>query len=137
MASTAGRQWDAKGIASRFARERQSPHHPETIAGTLAYIAPEHLGGRQVFPRASPGVRDPLWWYCPIFDVGAFAVCQCEVQVSKLLLVRDIAFAVDKVDRAQALRRAMLILIDTGKDYEVQPAYWAPFVLVGEGSTGR
>jgi hypothetical protein len=44
------------------------------------------------------------------------------------------AFAVDKVDRAQALRRAMLILIDKGNDYEVQPAYWAPFVLVGEGA---
>src|SRR4029453_2418006 len=29
------------GIASRFARERQSPHPPETIAGTLAYMAPE------------------------------------------------------------------------------------------------
>jgi CHAT domain-containing protein len=47
------------------------------------------------------------------------------------------AFAVDKVDRAQALRRAMLILIDKGNDYEVQSAYWAPFVLVGEGSAGR
>src|SRR6516165_6091152 len=29
------------GIASRLARERQSPHPPETIAGTLAYMAPE------------------------------------------------------------------------------------------------
>jgi CHAT domain-containing protein len=47
------------------------------------------------------------------------------------------AFAVAKVDRAQALRRAMLVLIDTGKDYEVQPAYWAPFVLVGEGAAGN
>ena len=28
------------GIASRVARERQSPHPPETIAGTLAYTAP-------------------------------------------------------------------------------------------------
>src|SRR6516164_1964013 len=27
------------GIASRLARERQSPHPPETIAGTLAYMA--------------------------------------------------------------------------------------------------
>jgi hypothetical protein len=46
------------------------------------------------------------------------------------------AFAVDKVDRAQALRQAMLLLIDKGNDYEVQPAYWAPFVLVGEGAGG-
>ena len=28
------------GIASRLPRERQSPHPPETIAGTLAYMAP-------------------------------------------------------------------------------------------------
>jgi PAS domain S-box-containing protein len=32
------------GIASRLARERQSPHPPETIAGTLAYMAPEQTG---------------------------------------------------------------------------------------------
>ena len=28
------------GFASRLTRERQSPHPPETIAGTLAYMAP-------------------------------------------------------------------------------------------------
>jgi serine/threonine protein kinase len=33
-------------IASRLARERQSPHPPETIAGTLAYMAPEQTGRR-------------------------------------------------------------------------------------------
>jgi len=32
------------GIASRLLRERQSPHPPETIAGTLAYMAPEQSG---------------------------------------------------------------------------------------------
>jgi PAS domain S-box-containing protein len=32
------------GIASRFSRERQSPHPPEMIAGTLAYMAPEQTG---------------------------------------------------------------------------------------------
>src|SRR5712691_8660339 len=32
------------GIASRLARERQSPAPPETIAGTLAYMAPEQTG---------------------------------------------------------------------------------------------
>src|SRR5262245_56316791 len=32
------------GIASRAARERQAPHPPETIAGTLAYMAPEQTG---------------------------------------------------------------------------------------------
>src|SRR6516164_1114746 len=32
------------GIASRLLRERQSPHPLETIAGTLAYMAPEQTG---------------------------------------------------------------------------------------------
>jgi serine/threonine protein kinase len=32
------------GIASRLVRERQSPHPPETIAGTLAYMASEQTG---------------------------------------------------------------------------------------------
>src|SRR4051812_19365363 len=32
------------GIASRLSRERQTPEPPETIAGTLAYMAPEQTG---------------------------------------------------------------------------------------------
>src|SRR5262249_38743402 len=32
------------GIASRLPRERQSLHPPETVAGTLAYMAPEQTG---------------------------------------------------------------------------------------------
>ena len=32
------------GIASRLPRERQTPDPPETIAGTLAYMAPEQTG---------------------------------------------------------------------------------------------
>jgi PAS domain S-box-containing protein len=32
------------GIATRLARERQAPDHPEFIAGTLAYMAPEQTG---------------------------------------------------------------------------------------------
>ena len=42
-----------------------------------------------------------------------------------------------KVGRAEALRRSMLSLIATGKDYEAHPAFWAPFVLVGEGGAAR
>jgi CHAT domain-containing protein/tetratricopeptide (TPR) repeat protein len=37
------------------------------------------------------------------------------------------------VGRAEALRRAMLTLIDKGGS-EAHPAYWAPFVVVGEGA---
>jgi CHAT domain-containing protein len=36
-----------------------------------------------------------------------------------------------KVGRAEAMRRSMLTLIDNGKPHEAQPAYWAPFVVVG------
>jgi CHAT domain-containing protein/tetratricopeptide (TPR) repeat protein len=42
-----------------------------------------------------------------------------------------------QIGRAEALRRSMESLITTGKDYEAHPAYWAPFVLVGEGGAGR
>jgi len=35
--------------------------------------------------------------------------------------------------RAEAMRRSMLALIDKGEPQEAHPAYWAPFVVVGEG----
>jgi CHAT domain-containing protein/tetratricopeptide (TPR) repeat protein len=38
-----------------------------------------------------------------------------------------------RVGRAEALRRAMLALIEKGTPEEAHPAYWAPFVVVGEG----
>jgi CHAT domain-containing protein len=39
--------------------------------------------------------------------------------------------------RAEALRTAMLTLIDKGAPHESHPAYWAPFVVVGEGAASR
>jgi CHAT domain-containing protein len=42
-----------------------------------------------------------------------------------------------KVGRAEALRRAMLALIEKGATHEAHPAYWAPFVVVGEGAAAR
>ena len=42
-----------------------------------------------------------------------------------------------KLGRAEALRRAMLWMIDKGQPHEAHPAYWAPFVVVGEGGAGR
>jgi CHAT domain-containing protein/tetratricopeptide (TPR) repeat protein len=42
-----------------------------------------------------------------------------------------------KIGRAEALRRSMLSVIKDGKDYEAHPAFWAPFVLVGEGGATR
>jgi len=41
------------------------------------------------------------------------------------------------VGRAEALRRSMLALIDRGEPHEAHPAYWAPFVVVGEGAAVR
>ena len=40
------------------------------------------------------------------------------------------------VGRAEAMRRAMAALIETGAA-EAHPANWAPFVVVGEGATAR
>jgi len=40
-----------------------------------------------------------------------------------------------KVGRAEALRRSMLALIDNGEPHEAHPAFWAPFVVVGEGAS--
>ena len=42
-----------------------------------------------------------------------------------------------KIGRAEALRRSMLALIDEGRLDEAHPAYWAPFVVVGEGGSSR
>jgi CHAT domain-containing protein len=42
-----------------------------------------------------------------------------------------------KIGRAEALRRSMSSMIDTGTDDEAHPALWAPFVLVGEGAASK
>ena len=42
-----------------------------------------------------------------------------------------------KVGRAEALRRAMLAMIDKGEPRQAHPAYWAPFVVVGEGAAAK
>jgi CHAT domain-containing protein len=39
--------------------------------------------------------------------------------------------------RAEAMRRSMLALMENGAQAEAHPAYWAPFVLVGEGAAAR
>jgi CHAT domain-containing protein/tetratricopeptide (TPR) repeat protein len=42
-----------------------------------------------------------------------------------------------RVGRAEALRRSMLALIDSGAPNEAHPAFWAPFIVVGEGASDR
>lgn len=39
----------------------------------------------------------------------------------------------EKTGRAEALRRAMLAMMDGTKAHKAHPAYWAPFVVVGDG----
>jgi CHAT domain-containing protein len=38
------------------------------------------------------------------------------------------------IGRAEALRRAMLALIDGGEPGDAHPSAWAPFIVVGEGA---
>ena len=53
----------------------------------------------------------------------------------KLVTATAKAATLDRsVGRAEALRRAMLALIDTGAPHEAHPSFWAPFVVVGEGA---
>jgi len=39
-----------------------------------------------------------------------------------------------RIGRAEALRRAMIALLEKGQPHETHPSFWAPFVLVGEGA---
>jgi hypothetical protein len=53
----------------------------------------------------------------------------------KLITKALAVMSADKsVGRAEALRRSMLAMIESGNSKEANPAYWAPFVVVGEGA---
>lgn len=53
----------------------------------------------------------------------------------KLMVQTFRKMAADKnIGRAEAVRRAMIEIIDNGSADEVHPRYWAPFMIVGEGS---
>jgi CHAT domain-containing protein len=55
----------------------------------------------------------------------------------KLITKTLSTMAADKtIGRSEALRRSMVALIEQGEPREAHPAYWAPFVVVGEGSAG-
>jgi len=41
------------------------------------------------------------------------------------------------VGRAKAMRQSILALIYRGEAYEAHPAFWAPFVAVGECGAGK
>lgn len=74
---------------------------------------------------------------------GARALLVSHWKVDSAATVRLVTLAVgvisqDKtVGRAEALRRAMLALIDKGEPKEAHPAFWAPFIVVGEGAAAK
>ena len=41
-----------------------------------------------------------------------------------------------KIGRAEALRRSIGALVDNSEPHFAYPAFWAPFVLVGDGRRG-
>jgi CHAT domain-containing protein/tetratricopeptide (TPR) repeat protein len=77
------------------------------------------------------------------FYAGGRSLLVSHWQVASASTVKLITKAIDelkhnpKIGRADALRRSMLSMITGGKDYEAHPAFWAPFVLVGEGGAAR
>jgi CHAT domain-containing protein len=60
-----------------------------------------------------------------------------QVTVKLITKAVDASRADPKIGRAEALRKSMLAMIDNGVDIEAHPAFWAPFVLVGEGGAAR
>src|SRR5262249_10347369 len=74
---------------------------------------------------------------------GARALVVSHWSVDSAAHVKLITSAVDTTTRdrtlglAEALRRSMLALIDTGEAHQAHPSYWAPFVVVGEGAAAR
>ena len=63
-------------------------------------------------------------------------VSHCEVYSDATVKLITITVRDPTVGRAEAMRRSVA-LIDKGKPQEAPPAYWAPFVVVGEGAAVR
>ena len=69
------------------------------------------------------------------FYAGARALLVSHWEVNSEATVALITrMAKGKAVRAEALRQAMLAMIDQASPEDAHPAHWAPFVLVGEGS---
>jgi len=73
------------------------------------------------------------------FYAGARALLVSHWAVNSEVTVKLITHAVTAISkdkalgRAEALRRAMLAMIEKGDPRQAHPAYWAAFVVVGEG----
>ena len=77
------------------------------------------------------------------FYAGARALLVSHWSVDSLAAVQLITRAVSAMatdpnsSRAEALRRSMRVLIESGRPQQAHPSYWAPFVVVGEGAAAR
>ena len=77
------------------------------------------------------------------FYAGARALLVSHWAVDSAATVNLITRAVRTINadkrlgRAQALQRAMLAMVDGGATWQRHPAFWAPFVVVGEGASSR
>jgi CHAT domain-containing protein/tetratricopeptide (TPR) repeat protein len=75
------------------------------------------------------------------FYAGARALLVSHWAVASDATVKLITGAVGRmasdksIGRAEAMRQSMLTLVDNGETYEAHPAFWAPFIVVGEGAT--
>jgi CHAT domain-containing protein len=87
------------------------------------------IGSKFVRIRTN-GFAQPRALLVSHWEVDTFATVKLITTVG--VVARD-----PKVGHAEALRRAMLALIDQGEPHEAHPAYWAPFVVVGEGAAAR
>jgi CHAT domain-containing protein len=73
------------------------------------------------------------------FYAGARALLVSHWAVASDATVKLITGAVGKmasdkrIGRAEAMRQSMLAMIDKGQPVETHPAFWAPFIVVGEG----
>ena len=73
------------------------------------------------------------------FYAGARALLVSHWEVDSQAAVKLVSNAVNTsaIGRAEALRRAMLALIDSDKPHHGHPSSWAPFIVVGEGGGSR
>jgi CHAT domain-containing protein len=70
------------------------------------------------------------------FYAGARALLVSHWAVASDPTVKLITGAVGRMasDKTVAMNQSMLAMIDKGETYEAHPAFWAPFIVVGEGA---
>ena len=97
----------------------------------------QHGGWRRARRRGAIGPR-PRLHLCAGPRAARLALGGELGRTVKLITGAMSRLAADKsMGRAEAMRQSMLALIDKGEPHEAHPAFWAPFVVVGEGGAGR